>query len=127
MYSEIHASSAFSFLRGASSPEELVAQAVRMGHAAVGLADRDGLAGAPRFFQAAKKAGVRPIVGAEVSRSGDRFVTLLVENREGYRNLSRLLTLRARAETALGGLGEGFDEPELLKGLVALGSQAADR
>ncbi len=103
-----------------------MAQAVRMGHAAVGLADRDGLAGAPRFFQAAKKAGVRPIVGAEVSRSGDRFVTLLVENREGYRNLSRLLTLRARAETALGGLGEGFDEPELLKGLVALGSQAAD-
>src|SRR6186997_3027076 len=95
MYSELHSSSAFSFLRGSSSPEDLVAQAVRMGHESVGLADRDGLAGAPRFFQAAKKAGVRPIVGAEVSLSGDSVVTLLVENREGYRNLSRLLTARA--------------------------------
>ena len=67
-----------------------------MGHGTVGLADRDGLAGAPRFFQAAKKAGIRPVVGAEVSLPGDAFMTLLVENREGYRNLSRLLTARAR-------------------------------
>jgi error-prone DNA polymerase len=99
-----------------------------MGHAAVGLADRDGLAGAPRFFQAAKKAGVRPIVGAEVSlqASNDSFVTLLVENREGYRNLSRLLTARARASLVPGGgesgPGPGFEEPEGLKGLVALSS-----
>jgi len=99
-----------------------------MGHAAVGLADRDGLAGAPRFFQAAKKSGVRPIVGAEVSleASSDSFVTLLVENREGYRNLSRLLTSRARASLVPGGgrsaPGPGFEEPERLKGLVALSS-----
>ncbi len=134
MYSELHASSAFSFLRGASSPEDLVAQAARMGHEAVGLADRDGLAGAPRFFQAAKKAGIRPIVGTEVSLPGDSVVTLLVENREGYRNLSRLLTTRALAARA-GAAGDsrgrgpfgggGFDEPERLKGLVALASDPA--
>jgi len=132
MYSELHASSAFSFLRGASSPEDLVAQAARMGHEAVGLADRDGLAGAPRFFQAAKKAGIRPIVGAEVSLPRDSVVTLLVENREGYRNLSRLLTTRAQAartENAGDSRGPfgggGFDEPERLKGLVALASDPA--
>ncbi|MBP9948356.1 MAG: error-prone DNA polymerase, partial [Vicinamibacteria bacterium] len=128
MYSELHASSAFSFLRGSSTPEDLVARAARLGHAAVGLADRDGLAGAPRFFQAAKKAGVRPIVGAEVSldASNDSFVTLLVESREGYRNLSRLLTSRARSVSVPGagrrGPGRGFEEPEGLKGLVALSS-----
>ncbi len=129
MYPELHSSSAFSFLRGSSSPEDLVAQAARLGYGVVGLADRDGLAGAPRFFQAAKKAGVRPIVGAEVSLPGDGFVTLFVENPEGYRNLSRLLTSRARATpratTQWNGLGQGFDEPELLEGLVALSADAS--
>ena len=129
MYSELHASSAFSFLKGSSSPEDLVAHAARMGHSAVGLVDRDGLAGAPRFFQAAKKAGVRPIVGAEVSQLGDAFITLLVESREGYRNLSRLLTSRARAAANVNptrsALGAGFDEPEALKGLVALSCDVA--
>ena len=101
-----------------------------MGYAAIGLADRDGLAGAPRFFQAAKKAGVRPIVGAEVSlpdlSNADRRLTLFVESREGYRSLSRLLTARARLTSPLsGGLGCGFEEPERLEGLVALSSDAA--
>ena len=126
MYSELHVSSAFSFLRGSSSPEDLVAHAARLGHDAIGLADRDGLAGAPRFFQAAKKAGVRPIVGAEVSLSGDSFLTLLVESREGYRNLSRLLTARATRPAGSGfSLGfpvPGFNDPETVKGLVALSS-----
>ncbi len=101
-----------------------------MGYAAIGLADRDGLAGAPRFFQAAKKAGVRPIVGAEVSlpdlSNADRRLTLFVESREGYRNLSRLLTARAPFASPLAdGLGCGFEEPEGLKGLVALSADAA--
>jgi error-prone DNA polymerase len=126
MYSELHASSAFSFLRGSSSPEDLVAQAARLEQGVVGLADRDGLAGAPRFFQAAKKAGVRPIVGAEVtlSKPNDVFVTLLVESAAGYRNLSRLLTSRARSALAsnVSGLGVGFEERESLEGLVALAS-----
>jgi error-prone DNA polymerase len=127
MYSELHASSAFSFLRGSSTPEDLVAQAARLGQGVVGLADRDGLAGAPRFFQAAKKAGVRPIVGAEVALSNDGFVTLLVESAAGYRNLSRLLTSRARRALSpdVSGLGEGFEEFESLKGLVALASDDA--
>ncbi len=112
-----------------------MAQAARMGHGVAGLADRDGLAGAPRFFQAAKKAGVRPVVGAEVSLTrpgGDSFVTLLVESREGYRNLSRLLTSRAgsgapglsgRGLCESGLPGPGLDDPDSLKGLVALSSQ----
>ena len=130
MYPELHSSSAFSFLRGSSSPEDLVAHAARLGYGVVGLADRDGLAGAPRFFQAAKKAGVRPIVGAEVSLPGDGLVTLFVESREGYRNLSRLLTSRARGtgsstNAPRNGLGHGFDEPELLEGLVALSSDVS--
>ncbi len=93
----------------------------------MGLADRDGLAGAPRFFQAAKKAGVRPIVGAEVSLPGDGLATLFVESREGYRNLSRLLTTRARLAIGppISVLGPGFDEPELLEGLVALSSNVS--
>ncbi len=134
MYSELLASSAFSFLRGSSSPEDLVAQAARMGYEAVGLADRDALAGAPRFFQAAKKAGIRPIVGAGVSLPAaspdeDRVVTLLVENQKGYRNLSRLLTARARGVVRkgppTGGLGEGFGIPEGLSGLVAVSSDVS--
>ena len=98
-----------------------------MGYRAVGLVDRDSLAGAPRFFQAAKKAGVRPIVGAEVSVPGG-VVTLLVQGPDGYRSLCRLLTARARLPSGhldgASALGPGFDEPDLLPGLCALASTA---
>ena len=66
-YVELRCRSAFSFLDGASLPEDLVAAAARQGYGALALADRNGLSGAPRFFAAAKQAGVRPIVGAEVT------------------------------------------------------------
>ncbi len=59
-YIELRCHSAFSFLAGASLPEDLVARAAELGYAAVALGDRDGLYGAPRFHQAAKRAGVRP-------------------------------------------------------------------
>jgi error-prone DNA polymerase len=66
-YIELHTSSAFSFLRGASLPETLVERAVALGYPAVALLDRDGVYGLPRFYQAAKSAGIRAIVGAELT------------------------------------------------------------
>ena len=58
MYVELHAASAFSFLRGSSLPEALVARAAELGYPALALVDRDSVSGAPRFFKAAKAAGV---------------------------------------------------------------------
>jgi error-prone DNA polymerase len=66
-YIELHTSSAFSFLRGASLPETLIERAVALGYPAVALLDRDGVYGLPRFYQAAKSAGIRAIVGAELT------------------------------------------------------------
>ena len=87
---ELHAASAFSFLRGSSLPEDLVERAAELGYAALALVDRDGLAGAPRFFKAAKAPRLRPIVGAELSLDGGGVLPLLVETQRGYRNLCRL-------------------------------------
>ncbi len=67
MYIELHASSAFSFLDGASLPEALVERAAALGYPALALLDRDGVYGAPRFHLAAKKAGLKAIVGAELT------------------------------------------------------------
>src|SRR6202050_661563 len=101
MYTELHARSAFSFLNGASLPEELVARCAERGMVAMALLDRDGVYGAPRFYLAAKKISVRAHIGAEVtSAAGWRF-PLLVETRAGYQNLCRLITrmkLRARKD-----------------------------
>ena len=65
-YVELRCRSAFSFLEGASNPEDLVDEAVRLGHGALALGDKSGLYGAPRFHQAARRTGLRAIVGAEV-------------------------------------------------------------
>ena len=91
-YVELRCRSAFSFLDGASLPEDLAAAAARHEYGALALADRNGLSGAPRFFAAAKQAGLRPIVGAEVTLAGAPPLLLLVEDRAGYRNLCRLIT-----------------------------------
>ena len=69
MYIELHASSAFSFLDGASLPETLIERAAELGYPALALLDRDGLYGAPQFYRAAKKAGIKAIVGAELTMS----------------------------------------------------------
>jgi len=120
MYVELHARSAFSFLEGASVPEELVARCVELDIPAMVLADRDGVYGAPRFHLAAKKAGVRAHVGAEVTATDGSRYTLLVETRAGYQNLCRLITrMKLRASK-----GEGAVTPEELAehatGLVCL-------
>jgi error-prone DNA polymerase len=69
-YVELHASSAFSFLQGASLPEALVDRAAELGYAAVALLDRDGVYGARAFTKAATAAGIRPIIGAELTIAG---------------------------------------------------------
>src|SRR5499425_2514998 len=94
-YVELRCRSAFSFLAGASLPEDLVERAAALSHDTLTLADRAGVYGAPRFFQAARRAGIRPLVGAEVPVAGAGLLWLLVESRAGYRNLCRLLTSAA--------------------------------
>ncbi|MDB4525501.1 error-prone DNA polymerase [Akkermansiaceae bacterium] len=97
---ELLAKSSFSFLHGASGPEELVKRAAELGHEAIAIPDHLGFYGSARAHQAAKKAGIRAIVGATLTdwapEGGPIFAQLpvLVEQREGYRQLSQLLTAR---------------------------------
>jgi error-prone DNA polymerase len=97
-YVELHAHSSYSFLDGASLPEELAARAAALGYDAFALTDHDGVYGSLEFAHAAKHVGVRPITGAEVTvagagaGTGDVHVTLLCESRRGYANLCRILT-----------------------------------
>src|SRR4051812_422244 len=91
-YSELHAHSAYSFLDGASLPEEIAARAAELGYEALALTDHDGVYGSLEFAHAAKHFGVRPITGAEVTLDGDVHVTLLCETQQGYANLCRILT-----------------------------------
>src|SRR5947209_9664834 len=101
-YVELHAHSAYSFLDGASLPEELAARAAELGYDALALTDHDGVYGSLEFAHAAKAFGVRPITGAEVTLTGGAHVTLLCEDGRGYANLCRLLTA-AHAGTRLPG------------------------
>src|SRR5215470_16626278 len=118
MYLELHTSSAFSFLDGASLPETLIDRAAELGYRSLALLDRDGVYGAPQFYRAAKAAGIKAIVGAELTighrpqaqgprenRSDSPVVTngssafgpmpsawtlpVLVSSPDGYRNLCR--------------------------------------
>ncbi|MFY9527451.1 MAG: error-prone DNA polymerase [Candidatus Acidiferrales bacterium] len=108
LYTELHARSAFSFLEGASIPEELAGVCAEKGMPAMALLDRDGVYGAPRFYLAAKKIPIQAHIGAEVTSAVGWRYPLLVESRAGYQNLCRLITrmkLRARK-------GEGYVTPE---------------
>ena len=95
MFVELHVSSAFSFLRGASMPDTLITRAADLGYPALALLDADGVYGAPQFYRAANKAGLKAIVGAELTMGdGDRpwMLPVLVSSAEGYRNLCRTIT-----------------------------------
>src|SRR5881392_3375426 len=111
-YVELHSHSAYSFLDGASQPEELAALAAELGYEALALTDHDGVYGSLEFAHAAKHLGVRPITGAEVTLEGGAHVTLLVESARGYANLCRLLTA-AHARTRLPGKERELLEPAL--------------
>ena len=91
-YVELHCHSAYSFLDGASQPEELAARAVELGYGALALTDHDGVYGSLEFAYAAKALGLRSITGAEVTLADGSHVTLLVETPRGYANLCCLLT-----------------------------------
>jgi len=92
MYAELHCHSAFSFLDGASLPDELVAAAVELGHDTLALTDHNGLSGSMEFAQAAAAQGLRALHGAELDLSDGRHLTVLVEDATGWRNLCRILT-----------------------------------
>jgi error-prone DNA polymerase len=97
-YVELHCHSAYSFLDGASHPEELAVRAAELGYEALALTDHDGVYGSLEFAYAAKHFGVRPITGAELTLADGSHVTLLVETPKGYANLCRLITA-AHAQT----------------------------
>jgi len=109
MFVELHAQSAFSFLEGAELPEAYADAAARLGLPALALVDRDGVYGAARFTRAALAAGIRPIVGSELTLADGSRLPLLVEDREGYRNLCRLLT-RAKLGAPKGAAAVTFDD-----------------
>lgn len=120
MYIELHARSAFSFLEGASLPEELATTCAEWGMPAMALLDRDGVYGAPRFYLASQKASVAAHIGAEVTSAQGWRYPLLVTSRTGYQNLCRLITkMKLRAPK-----GEGCISPAELgehsAGLICL-------
>src|SRR5256884_3727185 len=127
-YIELHASSAFSFLRGGSFPEQLAEVAAELEMPALALCDRDGVYGAQRFSVAASEHGIRPIIGAELSMEDGSILPVLVENRTGYKNLCQLLT-QAHLRSEKGKCPVRWDElPEFAEGLVAfLGSARLQR
>ena len=95
-YAELQAVSNFSFLRGASHAEELVEEAARLGLAAIGIADRNTLAGAVRAHMAAKRAGIRLLTGARLDLADGASLLCYPRDRAAYGRLCRLLTLGQR-------------------------------
>ncbi|HWN58900.1 MAG TPA: PHP domain-containing protein, partial [Methylomirabilota bacterium] len=91
-YIELRARSAFSFLEGATTPEDLAIRAAELGYSALALGDRDGLYGALRFYLAAKSAGLRQIVAAELTLDDNSRLYVLVPDRARYKNLCRMIT-----------------------------------
>ncbi|PYQ29622.1 MAG: error-prone DNA polymerase [Acidobacteria bacterium] len=106
-YVELRAASSFYFLNGATLPEDLIYHAIQNDIPAMAIIDKDGFYGAPRFFTAARKNGVKAILGTELTLDDtepglhearpprNETLTLLVENRAGYKNLCKLLTAGA--------------------------------
>lgn len=127
-YVEMHARSAFSFLEGASLPEDLVEECARLEIPAIALVDTDNVARAPRFYTAAKKAGIKPHIGAEITASGGGRYTVLVENRTGYQNLCRLITAMKLRSAKGSAAATEAEFRQYAKGLVCLtdGSQPTE-
>jgi error-prone DNA polymerase len=127
-YVELHAASAFSFLRGGSFPEHLAATAAGLELPVLALLDRDGVYGAQRFSAAAREHQVRPIIGCELTIQDDVVLPVLVENRTGYKNLCELLT-QAHLRSEKGKCAVRWSElAGFAQGLVALfGPQSVSR
>ena len=138
-YIELHASSAFSFLEGASQPDELIARAAELQMPAIAIADRNGLYGAARFHTAGQRCGVQAHIGAEIAVSsfGRRLtpaawlphhfepepprITLLCASQTGYQNLCQLITrFKMRENTKAEGAATLADLEEFSSGLICL-------
>src|ERR1700757_1187154 len=104
MYTELHCHSAFSFLDGASLPDELVPAALELGYGALALTDHNTVSGSMEFAVSARGLGLRPIHGVELDLADGRHLTLRVEDAAGWGNICRLLT-RAHAHTRDGPAG----------------------
>ena len=111
MYAELHCHSAFSFLDGASLPDELVPTALELGYESVALTDHNSVSGSMEFAVSARALGLRAIHGAEVDLDDDRHLTLLVADARGWSNLCRILT-RAHAHTREGRPGAPATAPQ---------------
>jgi error-prone DNA polymerase len=145
MYVELHSRSAFSFLEGASTPEELIAVCANLGMPAMALLDRDGVYGSPRFHLAAKKAKIKAHIGTELTcmvtglcpvqagqspattqerhLPGEFRLPLLVASRAGYQNLCLLITkmkLRVGRKNEAGACASHQDFIEHADGLICL-------
>jgi error-prone DNA polymerase len=124
-YVELHVCSAFSFLRGASFPEQLAERAAELGLPAVALLDRNGVYGAQRFSVACREQGIRAIIGSDLTMEDGTLLPVLVENRIGYANLCSLLT-QAHLRSEKGSCLVRYRElEEFSAGLIALFSAAA--
>src|SRR5437016_5261840 len=119
MYIELHCHSAFSFLDGASLPEQLALTASQLGYSAVALTDHNGLYGSLAFAHEAKQLGIQAITGAELTLLDGSHVTLLAETPEGYANLCRLIT-----ETHLGRADRRDPRLALTRALKAIADDA---
>ena len=96
-YAELHAISNFSFLKGASHPEELIERAVELGYRAIALTDECSVAGVVRAHVAAREARIQLIVGSEFTLPDGLCLVVLAKNRTGYAELCRLITTARRA------------------------------
>src|SRR5438309_1326732 len=131
MYIELHCHSAFSFLDGASLPEQLALTASQLGYPALALTDHHGLYGSMAFAQEAKQLGLQAITGAELTLLDGSHVTLLAETPEGYANLCRLITEAhlGREDRRDPGFERGELEPRIASIFTAemsLGNQPAE-
>src|SRR4051812_37122280 len=111
-YTELHLHSAYSFLDGASMPDEIVPRALELGYEALALTDHNSLSGSMEFAQLARAMGLRALHGAEVDLADGRHLTLLVRDARGWRNLCRLLT-RAHRDTRASGRPGWVGEPSV--------------
>ena len=138
-YIELHAASAFSFLEGASDPEQLIKRAVELEMPAMALLDRNGVYGSARFHTSAKRNGVQAHIGAEIAVSGfpsrltppswlphqypaePSRLPLLCESRTGYQNLCQLIThFKMRESTKCEGAATDQDLQQYASGLICL-------
>src|SRR5215813_15033432 len=119
-YAELHCLSNFSFLRGASHPEELVQRAQALGYAALAITDECSLAGAVRAHLAAKESRLPLLIGSEMTLDNGTKIVLLVTDRASYGNLAQLIT-RGRRSAAKGSYAlTRDDDTAFAEGLLAL-------